>query len=506
MHTKISVVGVEARDKVIRGADYVADAVRATLGPFGLNALLEKGNRPTNDGYTISAELAPTLEDEFERRGALALHEASSKTNDEVGDATSSVQALTQAIIKETVRLLPNEKSLTSKNKPSEVLRMIEESKKNVIEKLKESKKLIASKEELVASAKVSVEDDELAKMIGETQWEIGAHGVILVEEVLDSKSSIQVIKGIRIDSGFGTPVVMTNQEEQSLEVNDTAVILTNYSLGQEDIIAMKEKVFMPLLNQKKSQITLIARAFTPDAIKLIMESHKAGLLIYPINAPYVYQTEIMKDLAAITGANYYDTEESRLEDLSIVDVGFASKILARRFDAIITGMYDPTGKYLNSAVEKRVDQLKQRLSGNALSDFDKKLVEARIAQFEGGFAILKIGAETVFERKFKKDKADDAVNSVRLALQEGTVKGAGLAFKEISEQLDDSDILKRPLMCIFNQIMSSAPEGFVIEDWVRDPYLTLVSALTNACSVAGQFGTINVVITTKDKKEKNEE
>lgn len=505
MQTKISIVGVQARDKVIKGADYVADAVKATLGPFGMNALLEKGNRPTNDGYTISAELTGTLEDEFERRGALALHEASSKTNDEVGDATSSAEALTQAIMKEAVRLLPNEKSLVAKCKPSEVLKMIEASKVNVIERLKDLKTPIESEEQLIASAKVSVEDEELAQLIGSTQWKIGKDGFILVEEVIDSKCSVDIVKGIRIDNGFGAPIMMTNEREQSLELVDVSVILTNYTIGETELMALNKTVFQPLLEQKKNAVALIARAFTPDAIRLCQESIQKGFGIFPINAPYTNQGEIMRDLAAVTGATYFDTEESRLDDITVEAVGFATKIMARRFDAIITGVQDETKILASDAINKRMAQLEERLEAQ-LSDFERKGIQTRIAQFKGGFAILRIGAETPFERKYKKDKADDAVNSVRLALQEGTVKGGGLAFKEISESLAEDDVLKRPLMCIYNQIMSSAPEGFVIEEWVRDPYLTLVSALTNACSVAGQFGTINAVITTKDRKPEDDE
>lgn len=499
---KISITGIEARNKVIKGADYIADTVKSTLGPYGMNALLEKGNRPTNDGFTISSELSNTLEDEFERRGALALHEASAKTNDEVGDATSTAEALTQAIIKESLRYLPNDKSLTSKYKPSEIMRMINKSKDRVIEKLESLKSEIKTEQELIEATKVSVEDQQLAELIGKTQWEIGKDGFIMVEEVIEPKCSVTIVKGIRIDNGFGTPIAITNEVDQSLEINDTSVILTNYTLQESDILAMKEKVFKPLIEAKKNRIALIARAFSPEAIKLCMDSHKAGLFIFPINAPYVNQGEIMKDLAAITGAKYYDQEESRLEDLSAIDSGFASKILARRFDAIITGRQDETNLLLNEEINKRVQKLEERLSGNQLSDFERRQTETRIAQFKGGFAILHIGADTVFERKYKKDKADDGVNSARNALRGGVVNGGGLALKEVSESLDDDDILKRPLLCVYNQIMASAPEGFVIEGWVKDPYLTLVSAITNACSVAAQFGMINAVVTTKDKKE----
>ncbi len=490
---KVSITGLEARNKIIAGAEYVASTVSQTLGPFGLNALLEKSNRATNDGFTISAELSGTLKNEFERRGALVFHEASSKTNDQVGDGTTSSQILALAIIKEAIRYLPNDKSLVAKKKPSEVLQMIETSKNNVLAKLKELAKPVETEEELIMAAKVSVEDDALAQMLGSTQWQIGKDGFILAEDTMETKSSIQTVKGIRLDNGFGTPIVITNQANQSLELINIPILLTNYTLQKDDLLRLKDKIFSPLVLEKKLGIAIVARAFSAEAIQLCTESMRAGFSIFPINAPYVYQSEIMKDLAAVTGANYYDTEESVLGDITRQDIGFASKIVARRFDAIITGEGN------QNKIDERVKFLQERLNGNAVSEFEKKALQSRIAQFQGGFAILKVGAETQFEKQYKLDKATDAVSSVRLALNGGTVKGGGLAFKEISDTLEESDILKRPLLSIYNQIMSSAPENFVIEPWVRDPVLTLSSALKNACSIAGQFSTINAVITSQD-------
>lgn len=501
--TKISLTGIKAREAFVKGARYLASTVGQTLGPFGNNVYLEHGHKSTNDGFSISAELANTLPDEFERQGALVLHEVSSKTNEQVGDSTTTSEILAMAIIDETVKLLPSDTTLVAKKKSSEVLKMIEVSKDNVIEKLKEQIKPVVIESDLISAARVSVEDDELASLIGSTQYEIGKYGFILVEDSLETKSSVDIVKGIRIDNGFASTNFVTDQVKQTLDIDSINVILTNYTIDQKDIIALKDKIIMPLINAKKDKLAIIARAFTPDAIKLCNETVTKGFLLLALNAPYVYQTEVMKDLAAITGATYYDQEERHLDDLSIKDLGFATKILARRFDAIITGAEN--NPLTANSVQKRVEDLKKKISG-AISDFEKKLIQARIAQFEGGFAILKIGSETSIDKQYKKDKAEDAVNSVRLAFQEGTVPGAGLAFKAISDELPNEDILKRPLLSINDQIMSSAPDGFVIEDWVRDPYLTLVAALTNACSVAGQFANIQGIVTTKDKKEKKDE
>lgn len=500
---QISLIGLKARDSVVKGADYLADAIKATLGPFGTNALLESGNRPTNDGYTISSQLAGTLDNEFERRGAIALHEAASKTNQEVGDATTTVTALSQAILHEALKYLATDRSIVSKKKPAEIAEMIEKSRQDVISRLYRERKTVETEEELIKSALVAVEDDYLAELIGRTQWELGKEGYIITEEVIEPHSSIHKVKGIRIDNGMGAPIMITNQKDQSLELPDCSVILTNYTIFAKDIQMLKDKVFKPLIDQKRLMVAIIARAFDPEAIKLCMESAKAGFAIFPINAPYTNQGEIMRDLAAVTGSNYIDIEETALEDMNVDDVGFVTSIVARRWDAIITGVDTEKTK---KSIEDRIKILEERINGGQISDFEKQQTRARIAQFKSGFAILKVGAETELERKYKKDKADDAVNSVRLALQEGTVKGAGLAFYEISEKLEDSNILKKPLQCIWNQIKGSAPEGFEVPEWCRDPYLTLVTALKNACSVATQLANIGCVITTKDLKPKEDE
>lgn len=492
---KISTVGITARDKALKGATYVAEAVKSTLGPFGLNAMIEKGNRITNDGFTVSRELVDTVKDEIERRGAAILHEVSSKTNDQVGDATTSSEALALAIINEAIKFLPKEGKFGSKKTPAEMLRMIKTSKENVIEKLSKMVTPITSEQELINSAKVSVEDDELAQLIGKTQWELGKDGFILAEETPETKCSIQKVKGIRIDNGFGTSVLINNPEKQSLELTDVSVILTNHTLS--DLNPIKQ-IIDQLIKLKRNKIVIVARGFTSECIQVCLENHKNGVFFYPISAPYTNQAEIMRDMESALGGRYIDQEEGQLEDMNLSDVAFATKIVARRFDAIFTGSDDEKS---NERVAKRVERLQKSCEGE-VSEFEKKSLQARISQLTNGFAILKVGATSETERKYKKDKCDDAVNAVRLALQGGTVKGAGIAFKEISETLEEGDILKRPLLAIYEQIMSSAPEGFMIEEWVRDPFLVLKAALENACSGAGIFATANVVVANKNPLE----
>jgi chaperonin GroEL len=356
--------------------------------------------------------------------------------------------------------------------------------------------KPITSEEELIKSALVSVENKEIAELLGATQWELGKDGVIIAEEGNEPKSSIEKVKGIRLDNGFGTSLVITNPEKQSLELKEVNVLMTNYTIGDPELKILNESVFKQLITQKKLGVVLIARGFTSEAIKTCMESLKSGFAIFPVNAPYVDQTQIMKDMEAVIGGRYIDQEEGRLEDIYISDVGFAKRFMARRFDAIIAGEEDEQS---DTRIAKRVAELKkQQLSEQ--SDFMKKATEIRIAQLTNGFALLKVGSSSITDRQRLKDKCDDAVNAVRLALKGGVVKGAGLAFKEISDKMEEGDILKRPLLCVYNQIVSSAPEDFVIEDWVKDPMLILKTVLEKTCGFCATFASINAIAAEENK------
>lgn len=488
---KISIVGIEARNKVVAGANYVADAVKASLGPFGLNTMIEKRNLITNDGFTISREIAPTLKDEFERRGAIHMHEVSSRTNDEVGDATTTAPVLAQAILQESLKYLPKEGSFSSKLKPSELIKKLKGEVKEVTEMLEELTTPIESREQLINSAIVSVEDKELGEMIGGMQWDIGKSGYILCEESPEKTTTIERIKGIRIDNGFGTSVIINNPEKATLEVDNARIIMTNYtfSTGFGEIAHVIDR----LVKSGERNIVVMARAFSSDVIRLCVENIEKGINIYPINAPYEHQGEIFRDIESVVGGRYIDTEGGLLEDMTLDDVGHVKKLIARRYDAIIVGEKDPA---------ERIEKLYKELQGEQSIHYQKKL-ESRLSQLQDGFAILKVGSETDVDRKRLKDKCDDVVTAVRLAYNGGTVPGAGLAFKQISEKLPETYILKRPLLCIYNEIMSSAPEGFEVEEWVRDPYLVLKSALKNAVSVASNLATVNSIVVEENKIDK---
>lgn len=495
---KIVVTGPAARDRAIKGANFLADCVKQTLGPWGLNAVLEKGNRITNDGVSIASEIE--LKDEVENRGMAIFREACLKTVNIVGDGTTSALVLAQAILGDAVKLLAKEGSLRGRKTAVDLLNTIEKERKEITQKLTEMATPISTVEQLVTSAKVSVEDDGLASLIGELQFKLGPNGVIIVEETQRSESAAEQVIGIRIDNGLAMPGIINNHEKRSLELHFGAkVILTNHVFHSlKDILPL----FKTIQAQGISNVILVGRAFGAEAAKEISEHIKTGFTIVPVNAPYVDQGEVMKDLAAILGGRFIDVEETDIGSIMASDAGYAYKFIGRRGDAIFTGPIEEDTDYqkVSDRISKRVEELRDELKGEP-SEFERRNLEGRLAQLENGFGILRVGGSSDVSRKYFKDKAEDAVNAVRIAFQEGVVPGAGLALKTISDTLPDTYILKRPICSIYEQIMSTAPEGFKVEEWVVDPLKVQRVILEKACSVAGTLATISTVIVTEKEK-----
>lgn len=498
---KIISYGPKAREELVKGADFLAEAVTRTLGPFGENFYIDKGNRITNDGVTVAGEVVnmgrETLIDgvpcnELNKRGAKALYEAASKTNDIAGDGTTTATLLAQAIFKVVSRQLGKEHVIGSK-RPAELIRQIEKEKTEVIEKLKALATPITTKEQLVASAIVSTEDKELGTLIGEAQWDIGPNGFLLAEETAEVTSSVEKVKGMRFDNGFGTSALVNKPEKQTLEVEDCQILVTSLTMrDQPQWEVFKKRILDPLAKTGSRSLVVVARAWTDETIKFCMANIQAGMNVYPLSAPFVNMNERMKDLAAVTGALYYDSENSNFDDMMLTGLGSVKKVVAKRMEAIITGKEDPKAE---ERVVARIADLQKELDGE-VSEFAKKQLSERIAQLQNGFGVIKVGSPSDMERKRLFDKAVDAVNAVRAALQEGTVPGAGLAYKQISEGLDDTYLLKRPLMALHEQIMASAPADFEIADDVRDPLKVMRVALEQACVAASSFATAGGVST----------
>lgn len=480
----------EAFDRIMKGVNLLGDAVKQTLGPKGLNFLIEKsGGRITNDGITIAREIQS--KDEIEDIGIRTVREAAIKTNEDAGDGTTTATVVTQAILKEASTYMARNTQF-AKMSVMAIRQKIEDEAKDALEKLTAMAKPVESEEQLIDVALVSVEDKGLAEMIGKAQWELGETGVIIPEENTDPVCVIERVRGIRIDNGLGTSVLMNNLEKQRLEVDNTPILLTNHQI---QTLAPLGGVIQALVDKQISEIVIVARAFSQEAIRQIMENRKNGIKIYPINAPYVNQREVMKDLEATLGGRYLHDEDSTLESVKVEDFGVVSKVLGYMYHAIFTG--DPKRE---KEVLARIEILKKDLEGNP-SKFEKKMLGERIAQMENGFAVMKVGSTSDTDRKYKFDKVEDAVNAVRSALQEGTVKGGGLAMKEIADTLPDDAILKKPLQAPYNQIMANAGTEFEIEEWVRNSAKVERLALQNATRIAADLVTVGGSIATEKMK-----
>lgn len=493
---KIVLTGEEARAKILSGAQLLADSAVHTLGPFGTNGLIEKGLRITNDGISIASEVQSN--NEIEDLALRKVREAASKANDQSGDGSTTTIHLTNEILKESSKKL-GQGTIVGSTTTAGLIRQIQAEKEEVIEKLQKLATPIESKEELVRSAIVSVEDEELGKLIGETQWELGPDGVILAEQTAENRTYIERIPGIKIDNGLGLPVRINNIEKQTLELEDVPVILTTNTLTSLEPLL---DVFNNLAKQNQREVIVVCRAINDTVIKQIAANHEKGFDIYPINAPYVDQREIMLDLQAILGGRFVDAEDGGVDTIQSSDLGHVARLVAKRYDGVFTGQ---DNEATTARVAKRVEELEQKLAGS-VSDFEKRNLQARIAQLTNGFAVAKVGSVSETERKRVFDKVEDAVNAVRAAYQEGTVPGAGLAFKEIAESLPDTYLLKKPLMSVHAQIMKNAPKDFVIEDWVRDPLKVMRIALEQACSVAGDLATVSVAVAQKRKVDNKED
>ncbi len=493
--TNIHILGTEARELAFKGADKVGSAVESSMGPAGMNLLTEKGNTTTNDGMKISQFLSASLENEFERRGALYQHAGSVKVEQLVKDSTSAYFSLSKGIRKALLQYLPSKNVPIALKPVSELRKILKKEYDEVCAKLKEGAKQIESREELVKSALVSVEDEELAEMIGGMQWDLvqaTGDGIIKPQETAEYESSIERTSGIHMDNGFATALLINNPEKESLELENVSVMLTNYVIDSLDSIA---PLLVDLKRQNKIYVAIFARAFTQEAMKQISEWGMKGMAIFPVNAPFTNQSQVFLDLAAVTGANYITDETKGLELINTKDIGFSKSISCGRNESFVSGAGDENEA---ERVKARVETIEKDLKATN-SEFYKETLKERIAGLKGAYAILKVGSLTETDRKRKADKCDDAVGAVRNALKSGTVKGAGIAFKEVADTLPDDYILKEPLYSINRQIMNTMPEGYVVPEWVRDPYISLVTALEiaienslNLSNVMGQDVTAN--------------
>jgi len=528
----------DARQSLKRGVDKLANAVRVTLGPKGRNVVLDKGfGTPTitNDGVTIAKEVE--LEDKFENIGAELIKEVAEKTNDFAGDGTTTAVVLAQAMVEEGL------KNVTAGSDPLGIKKGIDKAVKATIEILNKIKKPIKTKNEKTQVATIASEDKEVGEMIAEVMEEVGKDGVVTVEESQTFGLSKELVEGMQFDNGYISPYMVTNAERMEAEHKEPYILITDQKISAiNDILPILEK----LSQTGKKSLVIIADDIEGEALTtLILNKLRGTFSSLAIKAPGFgdRKKEMLQDIAIVTGGKVISEEIGlKLENAEIEMLGQATKIISTKENTTIVG-----GKGDKEDIEKRIKQIKIQLEKTD-SEFDKEKLQERLAKLAGGVAVIKVGAATEAEMKYKKFKIEDALNATRAAIEEGIVPGGGAALiraayslnEHLKDDLDEEEkigvkIVMKALESPLRQIAENSgikdisimvedirkeenigydfskidPRDIkksrvnMIEAGIIDPLKVTRGALQNAASMASIFLTTEAVITDKPEEKK---
>lgn len=501
---RIVLVGAKAQQEVRAGVKFLADAVKKTFGPHGRNFGSGVRGGPiaiSNDGVSLAREMVGTAPNEFQEVGLRAAVESATKTNDLVGDGTTLSVVMTEAIL-DVIEFDPD---VVGARPVVEIAEQVKRESEEVVAMLKEMAQPIRDRQHLVSVAKVSVENDQLAELIGGTQWDITEHGTMIVEEHNLPNDEVEMVNGVRWDNGFSSSRFITNQEKQSLELADVHVLLTTKVFNSTEKMFELKGLFDDLMKNGSKGLVIMGRAFDETAIAFCVKNlqsvaeGKGGFPIFPVNAPYTDQENIMQDIAAALGGKFIDSSARTLETLRAGDCGLAVKLVVKRFEGTVIGLKRGEDARIDALVEKRVASVDEKLKGD-ISPFERRALHARKAQLVSGTAVIKIGAETEQERRYKKDKAEDAVNAVKAAIQEGVVPGAGLALYAIAAKMPDS-LISNALRAPHLQIMANAGQKFEVPPHIEDPVKVIRTAFQKASSIARSLSTVEIVTTWQEEK-----
>jgi len=517
----------EARGALKRGVDALANAVKITLGPKGRNVVLDRGyGAPTvtKDGVTVAKEI--DLEDKNEKLGAELVKEVATKTNDDVGDGTTTATLLAQAIVTEGL------KNVTAGANPIAIKRGIDKATEAVVQEIRTRIAKPVQNDEITQVAAISANDKEIGESIARAIGEVGKDGVITVEEGQTFGIEIETVKGMRFDKGYVSPYMITNPERMEAEYGDVALLITDKKISSvQDILPVLEKV----AQSGRKEIVVIADDIDGEALAtFIVNKIRGTFSVLAVKAPGFgdRRKDMLKDIAVLSGGKVISEEVGlKLENATLDDLGHADKVIATKEHTTIVG-----GRGDKSAIDARVLEIR-RLIEQADSDFDREKLQERLAKLAGGVAVIKVGAATETEMKEKKHRIEDAVAATKAAIEEGIVAGGGVALLRASAVLntlvlDDEEmvgvkILRRALEEPVRQIAENAgKDGAVVAEEVKkgsgnfgynaatDTYEDLVvsgiidpakvtrSALQNAASIAGLILTTEAVVAEIPKKE----
>ena len=520
---------IEAREKLKKGVDQLADAVKVTLGPKGRNVIIEKkfgAPQVTKDGVTVAKEI--DLSDPYANIGAHLVKEVASKTGDYAGDGTTTATVLAQAIV--NVGL----KNVTAGANPMDLKRGIDKAVVKVVESIKNQAKTVGddySKIEQVA--RVSANNDaEIGRLIAEAMEKVHKEGVITVEEAKGTETYVDLVEGMQFDRGYISPHFVTDTEKMATEMDSPFILIHDKKIG-----SMRELVpVLEATHQSGRSLMIIAEDIESEPLAtLVVNRLRAGLKVCAVKAPGFgdRRKEMLEDIAILTGGTVITEEKGmKLEDTTLEMLGRAEKLTVDKEKTIIVN-----GAGSSETIAARVGQIKKQIE-TTTSDYDREKLQERLAKLAGGVAVLYVGAASEVEMKEKKDRVDDALNATRAAVEEGIVPGGGVALIRAIEALeglegDNEDettgieIVKRAIEEPMRQIVANAGvEGAVIvqkvkegkgdfgynarldvyqnlyESGVIDPAKVTRIALENAASIAGMFLTTECVL-VEEKEDK---
>jgi chaperonin GroEL len=519
----------DAREKMLRGVDILANAVKATLGPKGRNVILDKSfgaPRITKDGVTVAKEIE--LEDKFENMGAQMVREVASKTSDTAGDGTTTATVLAQAIVREGAKLV------AAGMNPMDLKRGVDQAVAEAVKDIaKRSKKIKESAEVAQVGSIAANGDKSIGKMIADAMQKVGNEGVITVEEAKSLETELDVVEGMQFDRGYLSPYFITNAEKMICELEDPYILIHEKKLSSlQPMLPVLEAVV-----QTGKPLLIIAEDVEGEALAtLVVNKLRGGLKVAAVKAPGFgdRRKAMLEDIAILTGGTMIAEDLGiKLENVTIQMLGRAKRI---RIEKENTTIINGVGK--KSDIEGRISQIKAQIE-ETTSDYDKEKLQERLAKLAGGVAVIRVGGATEIEVKEKKDRVDDALNATRAAVEEGIVPGGGVALlrakiavsKLRSENADEQagiSIVLKALEAPIRQIAENAGNegsivvgritdnksqtfGFnaqteeyvdMIEAGIVDPAKVVRTALQDAASVAGLLITTEAMIGDKPKKE----
>jgi chaperonin GroEL len=518
----------DARDRMLRGVDILANAVKVTLGPKGRNVILDKSYgapRITKDGVTVAKEIE--LEDKFENMGAQMVREVAQKTNDTAGDGTTTATVLAAAIVKEGV------KSVAAGMNPMDLKRGIDLAVTAVVADIKKRAKKVGSSAEVAQVGTISSNGDAaIGKMIADAMQKVGNEGVITVEEAKALDTEVEIVEGMQFDRGYLSPYFITNAEKMVAELEDAYVLLHEKKLSQlQAMLPVLEAVV-----QSGKPLLIIAEDLEGEALAtLVVNKLRGGLKVAAVKAPGFgdRRKAMLEDIAILTGGQLISEELGvKLESVTLAMLGRAKKVVIEKEK---TTIIDGAGK--KKEIEARVGQIKAQIE-ETTSDYDREKLQERLAKLAGGVAVIRVGGATEIEVKEKKDRVEDALNATRAAVEEGIVPGGGVALlrakKAVGKLTDDNadvqagiNIVLKAIEMPLRQIAENAGvEGSIVvnkilenksetygfdaqsEDYVDmldkgivDPAKVVRAALQDAASVAGLLVTTEAMIAETPKE-----